>query len=224
LREAALLEQRSSVEGLERERAGLARTLAELDGRGATLGLEYANAIAELERAIAGVELEIAENDARRAVTVAAPQTGVVTATAWAIGQSVERGAVLARIVPEGSTLVAELFAPSRAVGFVAVGDEVRLRYAAFPYQKFGHAQGRVVSVSQATLSADDPFLARAVVRSEPVYRVAVALQSQTVTAYGEPRRLLPGMEAEADVLLETRRLYEWVLEPLYAMAGRLER
>jgi membrane fusion protein len=31
-------------------------------------------------------------------------------------------------------------------------------------------------------------------------------------------------MDVEADVLLETRRLYEWVLEPLYAMAGRLER
>jgi len=221
LREAALLEQRSRVQGLERERAALAHSIAELDGRSATLGLEYANAIAELERATAGVELEIAESDARRALTVAAPQAGVVTAPAWEPGQSVERGAVLARIVPEGSTLVAELFAPSRAVGFVAVGDEVRLRYAAFPYQKFGHAQGSVVSVSQATLGASTPVPPSGIARGEPVYRVTVALQSQTVTAYGEPRKLLPGMEVEADVLLETRRLYEWVLEPLYAMAGR---
>jgi hypothetical protein len=29
-------------------------------------------------------------------------------------------------------------------------------------------------------------------------------------------------MEVEADVLLETRRLYEWALEPLYALAGRV--
>jgi len=224
MREAALLDQRSRVEGLERERAALARTVAELDGRGATLGHEYANAIAELERAAAGVELEIAENDARRAITVAAPHAGVISTPAWEIGQSVERGAVLARIVPEGATLVAELFAPSRAVGFVAVGDEVRLRYAAFPYQKFGHALGSVVSVSQATLAASSSLPTGGVVRAEPVYRIAVALRSQTVTAYGEPRRLLPGMEVEADVLLESRRLYEWVLEPLYAMAGRLER
>ena len=223
-RAAALLEQRGRVEALERERAGLARIVGELDARTATLGLEYANAIAELERAVAGVELEIAENEARREITITAPKPGVVTAPAGEIGQAVERGTVLARIVPEGSTLVAELFAPSRAVGFVAVGDEVRLRYAAFPYQKFGHAFGSVVSVSQATLGASNPVLTSGVARSEPVYRVAVALQSQTVTAYGEPRRLLPGMDVEADVLLETRRLYEWVLEPLYAMAGRLER
>lgn len=224
LREAALLEQRSRVESLERERAGIARVVAELDGRSVMLDLEYANAIAELDRAVAGVDLEIAENDARREIAITAPQAGTVTAPVGETGQAVDRGTVLARIVPEGSTLVAELFAPSRAVGFVAVGDEVRLRYAAFPYQKFGHALGSVVSVSQATLNASDPVLARGVVRSEPVYRVAVALRSQTVIAYGEPRRLLPGMEVEADVLLETRRLYEWVFEPLYAVAGRLER
>jgi membrane fusion protein len=53
------------------------------------------------------------------------------------------------------------------------------------------------------------------------VYRVAVALDSQTMKAYGEAKRLLPGMEVEADALLDTRRLYEWVLEPLYALAGR---
>jgi membrane fusion protein len=49
-----------------------------------------------------------------------------------------------------------------------------------------------------------------------------VALESQTVQAYGEPRGLLPGMAVEADVLGERRRLYEWVLEPLYALAGRI--
>jgi membrane fusion protein len=220
LREAALLEQRGRVEALERERAGLVRAAAELEGRAAMLALEYANAIAELERGLAAVALDSAENDARRAVTVVAPQAGVVTAPAAEVGQTVERGAVLARIVPEGATLVAELYAPSRAVGFVAVGDEVRLRYAAFPYQKFGHAQGHVLSVSQATMSASDPTAAR----TEPLYRVAVALHSQTVMAYGEPHALLPGMAVEADVLLETRRLYEWLLEPLYATAGRLGR
>jgi membrane fusion protein len=224
LREAELLEQLGRVASLERERVGLSRVAAELAGRGAMLDLEYANAIAELERAIAGVELEMVEHEAQRAFTVVAPQAGVVTAPMGDVGQPAERGAVLARLVPEGSTLVAELYAPSRAVGFVAVGNEVRLRYAAFPYPKFGHALGTVVSVSQATLGTSDLGLARSVMRVDPVYRVAVALHSQTVIAYGESRPLLPGMEVEADVLLETRRLYEWAFEPLFAMAGRLDR
>ena len=216
VREAELLEQQSGLEALERESAALARVRAELDERLETLQPRYANAIAELERALAGGEREIVENEARRAAIVTAPQPGTVTGLAADVGQSVQTGAVLARIVPNEPMLVAELFAPSRAVGFVAVGDQVRLRYAAFPYQKFGHVRGTVASVSAATLAED------AARGAEPLYRVAVALESQTVTAYGVPRGLLPGMTVEADVLGERRRLYEWVLEPLYALAGRI--
>ena len=86
--------------------------------------------------------------------------------------------------------------------------------------RKFGQAPGTVLSVSEAPLAQADAA-ARAGARVEPVYRVVVALRSQSVLAYGTPHRLLPGMEVEADVLLETRRLYEWALEPLYALAGR---
>ena len=223
-KQAELLEQRGRLRGLEREQAGAARLLAEIEGRAASLGLEYANEFAELERAVAATDLEIAENDARRAVVVTAPQPGVVTGVAAEVGQPVERGAPLGFIVPIDAVLVAELYAPSRAVGFVAPGADVRLRYAAFPYQKFGHARGVVASISQTTLAAADTGAMRLPLRAEPVYRIAVTLQSQTITAYGQERRLLPGMEVEADVLLETRRLYEWALEPLYALVGRLER
>jgi membrane fusion protein len=215
-REAELLEQQSGLGTLEREGAALTRLTTELDERLATLRPRYANAIAELERALAGGEREIVENEARRATTVTAPQPGTVTGLATDVGQPVQAGVVLARIVPNEPKLVAELLAPSRAVGFIAVGDEVRLRYAAFPYQKFGHARGTVTSVSAATVAGD---VARGV---EPVYRIAVALESQTVVAYGARRGLLPGMAVEADVLGERRRLYEWVLEPLYALAGRI--
>lgn len=221
--EAELLEQRGRLRSLERERAAGRRLRAELEGRAASLELEYANQVAELERAVAATDLEIAENDARRAVVVAAPQPGTITGAVLQIGQRIDGGQPLGSIVPMDSVLIAELYAPSRAVGFVAPGAEVRLRYEAFPYQKFGHARGVVATISQTTLAAA-AAPASSSSRGEPLYRIVVTLQSQTVSAYGEPRPLLPGMAVEADVLLETRRLYEWVLEPLYAMAARLER
>ena len=59
-------------------------------------------------------------------------------------------------------------------------------------------------------------------VGAEPVYQVVVALESQNVVAYGVPRELRAGMAVEADVLLESRRLYEWVLEPLYSLRGKV--
>jgi membrane fusion protein len=56
---------------------------------------------------------------------------------------------------------------------------------------------------------------------AEPVYRITVKLKRQTVTAYGQPVPLQAGMQLEADVELETRRLYEWVLDPLYTLTGK---
>jgi membrane fusion protein len=56
----------------------------------------------------------------------------------------------------------------------------------------------------------------------EPVYALTVALQRQTVLAYGEPQALATGMRVDADVLQERRRLYEWMLEPLYSITGKM--
>ena len=57
---------------------------------------------------------------------------------------------------------------------------------------------------------------------TEPLYRITVDLASQTVSAYGRPQPLQAGLLLEADVLQDTRRVYEWVLERLYRLTGKL--
>ena len=64
------------------------------------------------------------------------------------------RHLALASLVPSGAQLQAHLFAPSGAVGFVRPRQEVRLRFEAFPYQKFGHQTGHVLQVSRTPLAA----------------------------------------------------------------------
>ncbi len=130
-------------------------------------------------------------------------------------------------IVPADSTLQAELYAPSKTIGFIRTGDAVMLRYRAYPYQKFGQHQGQVRSISRTTLSAADlanmtgsiPGLG---IDGEQIYRIRVDIENQSVRAYGEYRPLQTGMLIEADILQETRHLYEWVLEPLYTLTGKL--
>ncbi len=56
----------------------------------------------------------------------------------------------------------------------------------------------------------------------EPMYRITVQLQRQSVEAYGQDQTLSPGMLLEADVLLERRRLIEWIFEPLLSLAHRV--
>jgi membrane fusion protein len=216
---ADLLEQQSRLHALERERMSVTRQLSELDGRIAMAGVRYENQVAELERSLTEIDLQLAENEARRAIVVAAPEGGVVTGIAADVGEPVDNGTPLAFIVPARSALQAELYASSRSAGFLSTDQDVLLRYEAFPYQKFGHHPGRIAAVSETALAVQ-ALDRNADAYREPMYRVIVELQQQTVRAYGETRALRPGMAVEADVLLETRRLYEWMLEPLYSLAG----
>lgn len=57
---------------------------------------------------------------------------------------------------------------------------------------------------------------------AEPYYRVLVALDQQAILAYGKREPLRPGMRLDADILGERRRLYEWILEPIYSIRGQV--
>ena len=113
----------------------------------------------------------------------------------------------------------AHLYAPSRAIGFIRPGNTVLLRYQAYPYQKFGHARGTVLSISRSAMSGDDMPAAAG---REALYRITVSLHNQTMRAYGQAYALQPGMLVDADILLEQRMLYEWALEPLFSLTGKI--
>jgi multidrug efflux pump subunit AcrA (membrane-fusion protein) len=121
--------------------------------------------------------------------------------------------------------LEALLFAPSRTAGFVVPGQRVLLRYAAYPYQKFGLQSGRVVSVSQSAFAPSDlsPGLQTQFGHqsNETLYRVTVALDSQSIATYGDVRLLKAGMALDADIVQDRRRIIEWMLEPIFAAAKR---
>jgi membrane fusion protein len=220
------LDQALRLQALERTRASLARERAEAAAALAALPLRRQQRLAELDRAAATLEQELAGAEAEREILVTAPEAGVVTALLAEAGGGVSTATPLLGIVPEDARLEAQLFAPSRAVGFVRPGQRVLLRYAAFPYQKFGQHEGRIAQVSRAAVAPSElpqrlSGLAALAAGGEPLYRIAVALEEQSVAAYGTRLPLQPGMQLEADVLVDTRRLYEWVLDPLFTLTGR---
>jgi membrane fusion protein len=56
----------------------------------------------------------------------------------------------------------------------------------------------------------------------EPVYRVTVRLSEENVLAYGNRIPLQAGMLLDADVAVDQRRLFEWVLAPIYSITGKI--
>ena len=219
--ESAALEQVSAMQALQRQAIGTRRTIDQLQQAVRELPGKRQAAEANYRLDLAALGQEQVETQARGALVVSAPVAGVVAAQLVKPGQQVHVGQPLLSVLPGDGLLEAELLVPSRAIGFIEPGDRVLLRYQAYPFQKFGHQEGRVAQISRSALGPAElgTLLSNAQPR-EPMYRVTVTLAKQIVNAYGKPELLKPGMLLDADILSERRRLIEWVFEPLYSLKG----
>jgi membrane fusion protein len=221
-----VLNVRAKLQALERQRSTRLREIAALQAQRRELPLQAQAARGAIDRDLEALAQQAAETEARRRIVVRAPQDGMVSAVLAEPGQTVTPGVALASLLPAGARLQAYLYAPSSAVGFVRANQPVQLRYQAFPYQKFGQQAGEVVQVSRSPLQAAElAGLALPGALShggEPLYRITVTLAAQSVSAYGQAQALAPGMQLEADVLLDRRRLIEWLFEPVLGIAGRV--
>jgi membrane fusion protein len=218
-----VLALRAQLVSLERQRSTLGRDASTLEGQRRELPLKERARAGELQREAQALAQESAENDAKHELVIRAPQDGTLAMVIAEPGQSVSPEAALASLVPADAHLEAHLYAPSSALGFIRPQQVVYLRLAAFPHQKFGHQLGTVQQVSSTPLQSGElAALPLATKPSEPMYRVTVSLQRQDMMAYGTPQALAAGMQLEADVLLERRRLIEWLFAPVLGVAGRV--
>lgn len=223
-KQAELLDQHQRLAELQRIKSASGRDLATAQADVRDLQVQAQRDAENLQRSASEIEQDLTENEARREILVRAAQDGKVTAITTEIGQTVAANSVLASVLPMGAELEAEIYAPSRSVGFIKPGMQVLLRYQAYPYQKFGQYPAQVREVASTSLRPEDLAVPGAVsgTSGEPLYRIRLRLQRQSVQAYGETLPLKSGMLVDASVLLEQRRLYEWVLEPLFSISGRL--
>ncbi|WP_241751791.1 HlyD family efflux transporter periplasmic adaptor subunit [Xanthomonas translucens] len=222
--QSALLADESQLRSLQQQHAGTRQQLSALDDQLTQLPLAVSAKLNELRRQLAQVEQALAQNEATRASELRAPASGIVSSLLVKPGASVSLGQPLLAIVPDGSRLQAQLLVPSQAVGFVHPGVEVTLHYQAFPYQKFGLQHGVVRSVSRSALMPGEVTLllgGGTPPSTDSLYLARVDLANQNVQAYGQQQPLRPGMALEADMLLDRRRIVEWIFEPLYGMGHR---
>ncbi len=213
------LEQKIKLETLRRTRAQLLRDIQVTQGDRRTLALKRDSQQGELDRQLSTLDREQVDTDDRaREVQVTAPIDGTVATSAATRGQTIAANGALVALLPENNELQAELMVPTRAAGFIKPGQAVALRYQAFPFERFGHAMGTVKEVGATILNTNEtgPLAAK-----EPVYRVVVTLPLQSVNAYGQAMALRSGMLLDADIQLEKRKLYEWIIEPIIAAVGR---
>ena len=214
------IDQQSKLESLRRSRTTIERDLRAAQADLPSVDLRARQQIDQLSREKGQLQQSLVQEEARRETVIRAPIAGVVTNIAVSRGASLAADAPLATVLPAGSGLQAQLLVPTRAVGFVQPGNEVVLRYDAFPFQRFGQHRGVVDNVSRTVWSPGEKVGTMTI--REPVYRIDVKLDRQTVSAGGQEMPLRPGMLVNADILLEKRTVFEWVFEPVLELRARL--
>ncbi|MGV3000829.1 HlyD family secretion protein [Vibrio sp. E150_018] len=215
--------QRLNLQRLVREKAKLEETKN-------TLQLELDIALQEIDRQLQQIAQSKIEYFYQTDTQVVSPIDGVVASIFVKEGHSVNKGQPLLVVIPKGEEpAVVELYASSRSIGFLQKGQGVRLRFDAFPYEKFGVQQGVISSISKSAVSAEmlpnSPLIQSQLSRANGgvgLYQVRVKLDKPTITIYGEEQLFVPGMTLTADIELDTRKIYEWLLEPLYTIKGRI--
>jgi len=206
---------------------GLQSTLAAQDKKIAALSSNFRNQL-QTERTEVMGQLAKLEQDSRKLkfkaglLELRAPQAGIVKDIATTtVGAVVQPGMILLTLVPRDEPLVAEVQIRNDDVGFVQVGQPVKLKIAAYPFQKHGLLEGLVKTVAADAQSGDSVTHQG----SPQGYKAVVALGSQALLSEGvTPLRLESGMQVAAEIQQGQRTVLEYLLSPVQRVtqeAGR---
>jgi membrane fusion protein len=212
-REQAALEQAQNLASLDQQITVRRTQLTDARHTLEQLPTVAAERLRVLRSDLSWIEQRTAEVDGRRAYVIKAPTSGRVSTLQATVGKVADPKHMQLEIIPLDSALQAELFFPTRASGFVRPGQQVRILYDAFPYQKFGTYRGIVANVSHTILTGNDAT--GPITLKEPAYRVTALPERPDIDAYGRKMPLRPGMLLKADVILEQRSLMRWLLDPM---------
>lgn len=175
----------------------------------------------ELSNALERLTQEIAKQTHRsELLELRAPQAAIVKDLAThSAGTVVQPGSVLLTLVPTHERLRAEVWITKEDIGFVRSGSPVKLKLAAFPFQKYGMLDGEVehVSADAADSGANNPG-GSADQSGKPgslAYKALVVLKKMHLEIDGERFPLAAGMQASAEVMLGSRTVAEYLLSPV---------
>lgn len=166
-------------------------------------------------------DLSVRFEESRQSLTISAPKAGVVTFSNLVPGRTLEEGDVALVIgTEEGGPMRAALRIPSRRRGFVHEGQTVRLKFDAFPYERFGSYAARIDSISgttvQSPVAPSGPPTSKAGSSDGDDYIAWATLEGDTFDFEQQKFKILSGMRATASIVVERRTIAEWVLAPLF--------
>ena len=173
----------------------------------------------ELRLRSARLEAETAEQirfeniDEENFLRIVAPASGIITEVSYTqTGDKIQANTPLGSIAPEDATPVLKVDIPERDRGFLREGLAVKMKFGAFPYQRYGFISGKLVYISPTALAGKEAL--------GPVYKGYVSLDTDHFTVGDVDYPLRFGMAAMAEIVVRKRRLIDMAIDPLRKLEG----
>lgn len=163
-----------------------------------------------LRQSISALQTRLSELETRNTWIVLAPREGVVGKVVVKAGDTLKGESRIATIVDHDGGIELEVHIAANAIGLMKTGNEVLVRFDAYPYQKYGQFKALIRTIQ----APSDP---------EQHHETNAGLYRMRVKMISTPKdlNLVPGMTARISVILERRKLWEWLLRPISSTAQR---
>jgi HlyD family secretion protein len=145
--------------------------------------------------------------DAENYLRIVAPVSGVVTYVASTQkGDKVQANTPLVSIAPKGARSVLKIDINEKDRGFLREGQEVKMKFSAFPYQRYGFISGTLDYISPSAQRSQSNAV---------VYKGHVSLNKDYYRVDDTDYPLRYGMAAVAEVVVRKRRLIDMAFDPM---------
>jgi len=135
-------------------------------------------------------------NEWKNKYLLTAPVEGKVSfATFLQENQQLQNNQVVCFVNPENSQYYAEVYIPQANFGKVKNGQQVLLKFQAYPFQEYGSVAGKIDFISN--ISTDSGYLAK------------VILQQGLNTSYNKQVQFRDGLTAQGEIITQNMRLLE---------------
>lgn len=144
---------------------------------------------------------------------ILAPVSGVVTdVSTTQPGDKIQANAPLGGIAPKDARTVVKMEIAERDRAFLKEGQAVKLKFSAFPYQRYGLINGTLEFIAPATEASAKT--------KEPVYEGHVTLERDHYAVGDAKYPVRYGMTATAEIVVRERRIIDLALDPFREISG----
>jgi len=174
--------------------------------------------LTQLQQEMATATQQLAAAERRRSLVVLrAPADGVVLELGQrSIGSVAKEAEPLVTLVPSDNKVEAEVDIDSSDVARLRVGDTVRVKLDALPFQRHGTIDATLRVITENSFQPDKNRTGDNKPDGQPAFfRARVALGPLDLRDVPQDFRLIPGMTATAEIKVGRRTIISYLLDPI---------